>query len=78
MLYRFEMAFSGVPAEAEAALSAFQDGGYVFAFAERAVSWAVAKGLIAGDENGKLLPGSELSRVQLAAILRRYQALKAK
>lgn len=37
-----------------------------------AIDWAVANGLIAGDENGQLMPKKFLTRGEMATIMKRY------
>lgn len=66
MLWRY----LGSPA-AEADLGVFTDSADVSAWALDAVRWAVSAGLLQG-EGGRLNPGSDATRAQVAAILMRY------
>lgn len=44
------------------------------AWAEPDVKWAVSRGLMKGDENGKLAPAGLVTREQMAALLKRFAA----
>lgn len=66
MLYRM----AGQPA-AKGSLSGFTDAGQVSSYAENAVKWAVAEGILQGS-NAKLTPKSYATREQVAAFLSRY------
>ncbi|MDR0890129.1 MAG: S-layer homology domain-containing protein [Oscillospiraceae bacterium] len=68
MLWRF----AGEPATQGDYLSAFADSSAHSAFAHDALNWAVAGGVINGDENGRLDAGGAATRAQLAAILMRF------
>jgi uncharacterized repeat protein (TIGR02543 family) len=52
-------------------LSAFSDSGSVPAYAADAEKWSVGTGLQTGSD-GMLLPGSDITRAQVAAFLSRY------
>lgn len=41
-------------------------------WAEESLAWAVRNGILRGDENGNLMPQSNLTREQMAVILNRY------
>ena len=58
--------------EAGADLSAYRDADAVTAFAEPAVRWAVARGLLRGTGGGALEPEGGLTRAQWAAVLHRW------
>lgn len=62
----------GYDAEAEADLSDFSDEDEISAFAQAAVEWANANGLIRGLDDGRLAPRSNASRAEFAAILNRF------
>ena len=66
MLYRL----AGSP-KIESTLSGFKDIDRVSSYAKDAVTWAVEKGILAGD-GGKILPQSYATREQAVAILMRY------
>lgn len=70
ILYRL----AGKP-QTQGDLSGFSDSAEVSPFAEAAMTWAVDQGILQGYDNGCLMPGSNATRAQLAAILRRYLAL---
>lgn len=52
-------------------LSAFPDGDEVSTFADEAMKWAVAKGIITG-KSGRLDPKGEATRAEVAAIIQRF------
>lgn len=64
--------YKGYPVSAFANLSAFRDHGSISAYAQGAMSWAVAEGLISGVGNQRLDPQGNATRAQLAVILMRY------
>lgn len=70
MLYRFAQRKGLVRAAAPADLSAFTDAASVSAYAQEAMQWAVANGLIAGMD-GRLVPQGSATRAQIAQILSR-------
>ena len=54
-------------------LSGFVDGNQVNGFAQEAMSWAVARGIITGKDNGvRLDPQGNASRAETAVILTRF------
>ena len=57
-------------------LGAFTDSGAISSYAKDAVAWAVKTGLITGTTATTLSPGSQASREQFAAILRRYDGVR--
>ena len=57
---------------APSARPAFPDGGEVSPWAEDAVAWAAETGILKGDDQGRLRPGSGLTRAELAAILQTW------
>ena len=67
MLWRY----AGKP-EAEDALSVFTDGADTSGWAQQALSWAVAQGLITGADNDMLAPKGQATRAQTATILMRF------
>lgn len=64
--------YKGYPISAFADLSAFRDHGSVSAYAQGAMAWAVAEGLISGIGDQRLDPQGSATRAQLAVILMRY------
>ena len=64
--------YKGYPISAFADLSAFGDRGSISSYAQGAMSWAVAEGLISGVGNQRLDPQGNATRAQLAVILMRY------
>lgn len=66
MLYRY----AGSPA-ANGSLDSFTDASTVSTYAENAMQWAVANGIVNGS-NGKLNPQNNATRAQAAAILMRF------
>ena len=56
----------------QAELSGFSDRGKVSAYALDAVEWAVAEGIIRGNDVGKLNPTGYATRAEIAAMLVRF------
>lgn len=70
ILYRLE----GEPS-VSGNLNAYTDGGAVQSYAEKAMLWAVSKGIITGYEDATLGPDNSASRAEVCAILMRYMDL---
>ena len=70
MLYRYAQRKGLVCAAAYADLSGFADAASVSAYAEEALQWAVANGILTGMD-GKLCPQGNATRAQVAQILYR-------
>ena len=66
MLYRY----AGSP-KANGSLDSFSDAASVSSYAENAMQWAVANGIVNGS-NGKLNPQDNATRAEVAAILMRF------
>lgn len=66
MLYRY----AGSP-KADGKLDSFSDAASVSSYAENAMQWAVANGIVNGS-NGKLNPKNNATRAEVAAILMRF------
>ena len=66
MLYRY----AGSP-KADGKLDNFSDSASVSSYAENAMQWAVANGIVNGS-NGKLNPQNNATRAEVAAILMRF------
>lgn len=64
--------YKGYSISAFADLSAFRDYGSISNYAQGAMSWAVAAGLISGVGHQRLDPQGNATRAQLAVILMRY------
>ena len=73
MLYNYAE-IQGLDVTAAADLSAYSDNGAVSSFAQDAVAWAVANGVLTGN-SGKLNPQGSASRAELAALLVRANDL---
>ena len=71
MLYRYAEA-EGYDVSAAADLSGYPDAGKVLSYAQKAMSWAVAEGIVAGMDDGTLNPAGNASRAQIATILMRF------
>jgi hypothetical protein len=71
MLYRYA-AFKGQDVSARGSLESFADGSEVDSWAQDAMEWAVAAGLINGKDGNMLAPTAEITRVEVAAIIARY------
>ena len=59
----------GKDVSASAALSAYTDASAVPAWASEAMSWAVASGILRGDDTAALKPNASATRAELAQIL---------
>ena len=66
MMYRY----AGSP-KADGKLDSFSDSASVSSYAENAMQWAVANGIVNGS-NGKLNPQNNATRAEVAAILMRF------
>ena len=70
MLYRYAEA-EGYDVSAAADLSGYPDAGKVQPYAQEAMSWAVAEGIVEGMD-GNLNPAGHATRAQIATILMRF------
>ena len=70
MLYRYAEA-EGYDVSAAADLSGYPDAGKVQTYAQEAMSWAVAEGIVEGMD-GNLNPAGNATRAQIATILMRF------
>ena len=73
LLYRYAEQ-QGLDLSARSELSGFADSGAVSAWAEEALAWACANGLLEGD-GGSLRPGATCTRAEASVILERFTAL---
>ena len=73
MLYRFAGS-QGIRVSASANLGGYADGRAVASYAKDAFSWAVAKGIVGGDSNGRLNPEGTATRAHFAVLLCRYSS----
>lgn len=71
ILYRYAQ-YKNMDVSARADLSEFSDSGKVASWAQDAMSWANAEGLITGTDKNELLPQGVATREQVAAILHRF------
>ena len=71
MLYRYAEA-EGYDVSAAADLSGYPDADKVQTYAQEAMSWAVAEGIVAGMDDGTLNPAGNATRAQIATILMRF------
>ncbi|HWQ80126.1 MAG TPA: S-layer homology domain-containing protein [Anaerovoracaceae bacterium] len=67
ILYRY-----AAPGQASGSLGNFPDNGDVSSWASEAMRWAVGIGLFSGDNSGKLNPGGNATRAEVAVILQRF------
>jgi hypothetical protein len=72
MLYRY----AGAPA-VNGSLDKFPDAGSVAGYADAAMRWAVANGIISGTSDGRLDPTGTATRAHVAAMVARYVAVIA-
>ena len=73
ILYRYA-AHQGYDVSQRADLSGFGDASSIRSYAQEALSWAHAQGLVLGFEDGSLRPQGTASRAQIAAVLMRFLA----
>lgn len=71
ILYRFAQS-QGMEVAADSTLSGFSDQNKVQEWARPAMEWAVSAGLIAGTDQGALMPQAGVTRAQAAVILMRF------
>ncbi|MBQ2603016.1 MAG: S-layer homology domain-containing protein, partial [Oscillospiraceae bacterium] len=70
MLYRYaKTRDENITAAEDADLSAFTDSGEISAWAEEAIRWAVAEGIMDGVGEGRINPKGLATRAQTAALL---------
>lgn len=74
MLYRLA-GLLGMDTTARADLSAYTDVAQLDAYAQDAMQWAAAVGLLGGNTDGTLAPQRGMTRAETAAILTRFSAL---
>lgn len=67
MLYRY----AGEP-EGQSYLNVFTDGGNVSAWAQTAMEWAVANGILTGKDGQRLDPQGTATRGEVAAVIQRF------
>ncbi|MDF2654709.1 MAG: FMN-binding domain protein [Bacillota bacterium] len=67
ILYRYD----GSPA-VQGNLDDFKDTDQISSWADTALQWAVARGILSGKEGGRLDPQAQASRAEVATILMRY------
>jgi hypothetical protein len=72
MLWRY----AGEPTASTDSMNAFPDAGNVDDYAQQAMAWAVANGIINGN-GGKLDPQGSATRVQVATVAMRYCSVLA-
>lgn len=60
--------------ETSGSLDKYSDSASVSSYAQRAMAWAVEKGIITGYEDSTLRPKGKASRAEVCAMLTRYQA----
>ncbi|MEQ2455141.1 S-layer homology domain-containing protein [Flavonifractor hominis] len=71
MLYR-SVGSPAPTAEEQEALTRFQDGAQISAWAQDAMAWAVAHGILNGDTQGNLMPNGNSTRAEVATMLTRF------
>ena len=71
ILYRYA-GFQGYDMSAKADLSGFSDAGTVSGYAQEAIRWANAAGLVSGTSTTTISPKAGATRAQVAAILMRF------
>ena len=71
ILYRYAQ-YKGIDVSAQADLSKYSDADAVSDWANTALSWANAEGLISGMSDTELAPTDTATRAQVASILMRF------
>ena len=71
ILFRYAQA-KGYDVSSRADLSGFPDAGDILPYAQEAMAWAVAEGLLQGFEDDTLRPQGNATRAQIATILMRF------
>ena len=71
ILFRYAEA-KGYDVSPRADLSGFPDAGGILPYAQEAMAWAVAEGLLQGFEDGTLRPQDNATRAQIAVIMMRF------
>ena len=71
ILYRYAT-YQGYDVSQRADLSGFVDAGTISTYAQEALSWANAQGLVLGFEDDSLRPQGTATRAQIAAVLMRF------
>lgn len=64
--------FQGLDVSEKASLSSFKDAGKIAKYAQEAVKWALAAGLVSGYEDGTFRPQGNATRAEYAQILYKY------
>ena len=62
----------GADTSAQASLDSYTDAGSVAAWAEQAMHWAVAKGVVSGTSSDTLAPRGTTTRAQAAQLIMRF------
>lgn len=62
----------GADTSAQASLDSYTDAGSVAAWAEQAMRWAVAKGVVSGTSSDTLAPRGTTTRAQAAQLIMRF------
>ena len=76
ILYNFAK-YLGEDVSATTELNGFGDAANVSGWAEAAMKWAVAEGLLKGDDNSNLNPTTTATRVEIAALIERLDTYLA-
>lgn len=74
MLYRYAQA-RGLVISGSADLGSYSDSGIVASYAQEALAWGVANGIITGTTDGKLNPEGTATRAHFAAFVYRFASL---
>lgn len=70
MLYKYAQ-IVGMDTEASGTMNRFGDSSSISSYAETAMRWAVGVGIMSGDNNGNLRPGSSATRAEVATMIMR-------
>ena len=77
ILYRYAKVV-GVDTPERGSFAGFPDRDRTSGWAREAMSWAVGAGLFSGDDRGRLNPGGDATRAEVATLLKRFVEYMAK
>ena len=74
ILFRYARDYKKMVIPVEAELNGFADSSLISDYAVEAFRWAVAEGVLRGDENGNLSPQASAIRAAAAAVIVRFSS----
>lgn len=73
IFYRYAQSFGEGYADGDEYTLSYQDAGEIYTGAKEAVAWLTSKGILLGDDKGYFDPKDNVTRAQLAAIVKRFE-----